>query len=85
VGGVTAAHTIIKRIPMNNTQLSELAFELLRIHLGKHDVPVDENGLRLALGDEFAVCRSILPRLTDKGIDAVNLMITALSEGMVSR
>ncbi|OGO39610.1 MAG: hypothetical protein A2Z03_12185 [Chloroflexi bacterium RBG_16_56_8] len=70
---------------MNNTQLSELAFELLRIHLGKHHVTLDVEALRAADQDGLVVFRGVLPELTDTGIDAVNRMIVGLSDGMVAK
>jgi hypothetical protein len=74
-----------EEIVMNNTQFSELAFELLRIHLGKHHVILDVEALRAADQDGLVVFRGVLPELTDVGIDAVNRMIVGLSEGMVVR
>jgi len=70
---------------MNNTQLSELAFELLRIHLGKHDIPPEIEPLRAAARDGLATFPGIQPALTPEGIDAVNRMIVGLSEGMVAK
>ena len=70
---------------MNNTQLSELAVELLRIHLVKHDVPPEIEPLRAAAREGLVTFPGVQPVLTDAGIDAVNRMIVGLSERMVAQ
>jgi hypothetical protein len=67
---------------MNNSQL---AFELLRIHLGKHDVPPDIESLRLAIDSGLVVCSGMLLSLTYAGIAAVDRVTVGLSDGMVAK
>jgi len=66
---------------MNNSQL---AFELLRIHLGKHDVPPDVESLRSAIDSGLVVCNGMLPSLTYAGIAAIDRITVGLNETVVS-
>lgn len=63
---------------MNNTLIAELAFELLRIHLGRHDIPPEIEPLRAAANDQLVEFRGVIPVLTDDGIDTVNRIVNAV-------
>ena len=63
---------------MENKLLAELAFELLRIHLGRNDIPPEIEPLRSAASDQLVEFRGVIPVLTDDGIDAVNRIVNAV-------
>lgn len=65
---------------------ARLMFELLRVNLGKTDVPVDVEALRELLDDSngraLAVCRygAVWPVLTEEGARVVGELVAAFEE-----
>ena len=70
---------------MENKLLAELALELLRIHLGRNDIPPEIDPLRAAASDQLVEFRGVIPVLTETGVEAINRMVDALFEGMEAR
>ena len=70
---------------MNNTLIAELAFELLRIHLGRHDILPEIDPLRAAAADQLVEFRGVIPVLTETGVESINRIVDALFEGMEAK
>ena len=62
--------------PVSNLPLARAAFEILRCYLGKHDAPVDVNGLRVCLDDGLLeISKAHVPALTDRGQAMINRIV----------